>query len=47
MRFLFVRQCIQTLQRFIKENEIFQNYSPTMGHGRQWDVQHDIPMKHM
>jgi hypothetical protein len=47
MRFSFMRQCIHTLQRFIQENEIFQNYSPTMVHGRQWGVQHDISMKNM
>ena len=30
---------------FFLENKIFQNYFPTIGHGRQWGVQHDIPVK--
>ncbi len=41
---IFIHESI-VYRDLYRENEIFQNYSSTMVHSRQWGVQHDIPVK--
>jgi hypothetical protein len=40
---IFINEVI--VYRFIQENKIFENYSPTMVHGKKWGLQQDIVVK--